>query len=212
MPEEISQIPTYKLNPNSTEPPKTSNSSKTRFFVFGLLAIILIIGVATLAYLWGKGTFNNQEKSDSTQNTISKSADLGKEFKANSGITIVLEEVKLDSNFEKEKDVYEQYLKKIATQSSQPNEEPEYLNQNKLDLKIAFKNKNKGSATYNPGFFRLKDSEDNQYEATFKGDPLAIYGVNSGETTRVHIYFTVPDSEKKFKLIYQNVTIEFTIS
>lgn len=208
MSEEISQVPNQ---PTSTNTPTPKKSNRTQLLLIGILGIVLIITIGVVAYLWGNGAFTNEKSAETNQATTPKTKVIGEEFTANSGVTIVLEEAKLDSSFEKKKKDYQDYLAKIATQSSQPLEKPEWLDQNKLDLEIAFKNKNEIAASYNPARFRLKDGEDRQYQAEFKGDPLTIYGVNQGETTRVNVYFTVPKSEKNFKLIYEDVIIEFGI-
>lgn len=208
MPEETSQTPDQSVSANIPTPNK---SNKTQLILIGILVTALIVVVGVAAYLWGSGAITKEKSVESPQVTKSQSKDIGKEYTANSGVTIVLEEAKLDANFEKKKKELREYLEIIATQSSKPIDEPESLKQNRLELKIAFKNKNEITATYNPGRFRLKDSDDRQYETEFDGDPLAINGVNSGETTKVNIYFTVPSNEKDFKLIYENVTINFSI-
>ena len=82
---------------------------------------------------------------------------------------------------------------------------------NQLVLLIAFKNKNEQSVSYRLTWFRLKDSMDREYEVEFQGDRLGARPLNPGETTKVGIYFTVPEDETEFKLNYSNITIDFFI-
>ena len=88
------------------------------------------------------------------------------------------------------------------------------MSQNKLLLTVAFTNTNDSkSAKITPGDLRLKDSDDKQYQPEFEtnpANPSYTVSLNSGETTKFDVYFTVPSSQNQFKLIYQNVNIDVT--
>ena len=119
---------------------------------------------------------------------------IGDEVKSNSGLTLTVEKVWLDSVFAKGK--------AASTQSQ-------------INVQVIFANKETIPGSYTASMFRLKDSKNQEYKvflnASKEYQALSSGAVLSGETTKGGISFVVPKAEKSFRLIYENAVIEFSI-
>jgi hypothetical protein len=201
-------IPNQNLPPVAPEKPKMFQFTRTKLIIIGISVCAALVLVGILGFFIGKGTNNNPPSKEITATKNSSSAN---ESQTKDGISVKLSSTKLDTAFENQKEEYRKYWNS-TTSSARPSSQPEFMSQNKLLLTVAFTNTNDSkSAKITPGDLRLKDSDDKQYQPEFQTD-LKGYTVslNSGETTKIDVYFTLPSSQTQFKLIYQNVTIDVT--
>lgn len=221
MPEESADITTGASNKEvPTKTPKMLTFSKTKFLVFTLLLVLLVLGALVGSYFLGKASVKEEVVSKEEQNEEIKEeipdlieADLGEEVTAKNGIAIKLEQAKHDAVFEKQKEESKSYYEKNSSQSAYL--DSDYFKQSSLVLRISVTNTTDKVSPYSPSSFRLKDSKNNQYTSGFgfEGDTSqpATSNLNPGETTKLTITYIVPTAEKNFTLIYENVVIDFTL-
>ncbi len=226
MPEESApnqSEPTKKevnLDASAKPVPKTLTFKKTKFIILLLISLLLAMAAIIGSYLLGQDSAKDEvvvkkeevkDKKEDIPDLVE--AELGDEVKAKNGIAVKLEEAKHDAAFEKQKEDNRKYYEKNASQSAYLDQE--YLKQSSLVLKISVKNTTDKVIYYSPSSFRLKDSKDNQYTSGYGyegGTPQSSsFALNSNETTKLSVSYIVPTSEDDFKLIYENVVIEFSL-
>jgi len=203
-------IPNQSLSSVVPQKPKMFQFTKTKLVIIGISVCAALVLVGALGFVIGKGTNNTTPSKESTSTKSSSSVN---EYQTKDGISVKLSSTKLDPTFENQKEDYKKYWKS-ATTSPSPSSVPAFVSQNKLLLTVAFTNNNDSkTASITPGALRLKDSDDKQYQPEFQTNltnPGYTVSLNSGETTKIDVYFTVPSNQTQFKLIYQNVTIDVT--
>lgn len=189
--------------------------SRTNFIGVVLLLIVLFAAGLFLAYSFGQTNGKSSTTALEKKETPVKKEEPGvqtvginEEVTVNSGITIKLEEAMYDKAYEQQKNESKSYYEKNASQSAYL--ESDYFKNSNLIIKVLLDNQTKKAVSYSPSSFRLKDSKDVQYVASFEGDKQ-VYGLNPDEKTRTSLSYIVPTTEKSFRLIYENAVIEFTL-
>lgn len=203
------------LDKNSQKP-KQLIFSKTKFIVISIALILLILAEIPVFYVLGSNSAKSSnsgqiEKTETkkTQNEPDvKNVGIDEEVVVKSGVTLMLEEAKHNDSYEQQKNESKSYYENNASQSAYLNSD--YFKNSQLDLKISLNNTTKEAISYSPSSFRLKDSQDVQYVASYEGDKQ-IYGLNPDEKTRLTLSYIVPTSEKNFQLVYENAVIEFKV-
>lgn len=220
MPEEVEP---GKKEVTLNKTPSSVTFSRNKFFVSLVLGILFLMAAVSGSYFLGQDSVKDEvvAKKDSADEKNSKeeeipdliTAKLGEEVKAKNGIALELEEAKHDATFEKQKEESKRYYEKNSSQSAYLDQE--YFKQSSLALKISVKNTTDKVVYYSPSSFRLKDSRDNQYTSGYGyegGSPQTNSStLNPDEITKLSVSYIVPTSEKEFRLIYENVVIEFGI-
>lgn len=204
------------LDKNSQKP-KEIKFSRGKFIGLTAVFFIVLLLVAFGSYYLGvEGEKNSKagqiEKKETkkveTNEPGVETVEMNEEVTVKSGITIKLEEAKYDATYEKQKNESREYYEKNASQSAYL--ESDYFKNSQLNLKVSLENLTKKAVSYSPSSFRLKDSDDVQYVANYEGDKQ-VYGLNPDEKTKITLFYNVPTSEKKFRLIYENAVIEFSV-
>ncbi len=215
MPEETTEVKTVEVE--KPEENKSFTFKKTKFTTYSLLAVVIAIVGIVVAYVVGydSGASSNEptlevkkddsKKTEKVEDVIE--AELGEEVKVKNGITIKLEEAVIDKNYENQKEEQKK-LYDSATQSAYL--ESDYFKYSYLKVRVSLNNGNKATVSYNPGDFRLKDSEDVQYVYS-SGEERSLYNLTPNETTKISLSYYVPSEEKSFKLIFDNAVISFKI-
>ncbi len=204
------------LDKNSQKP-KEIKISKTKFV--GFLIIFIVGALLEIPGFYYLGVQNEKNKSlgqiekketrkVETNEPGVETVEINEEVTVKSGITVKLEEAKYDAAYEKQKNESKTYYEKNASQSAYL--DSDYFKNSQLNLKVSLENLTKKAVSYSPSSFRLKDSDDVQYVANYEGDKQ-VYGLNPDEKTKITLLYNVPTSEKKFRLIYENAVIEFSI-
>lgn len=225
MPEEQNNSPVENSEEATTSVVDLDKSAKqskivkipqTKLIIAICATILLFIAGLVLAYNTGQtnGKSSNaaalekketpKEKEEPGVETVG----INEEVTVKSGITLKLEEAKYDEAYEKQKNESKSFYEKNASQSAYL--DSDYFKNSNLTLKVLLQNKTKKAVSYSPSSFRLKDSKDVQYVASFEGEKQ-VYGLNPDEKTRTNLSYIVPTSEKSFRLIYENAIIEFTL-
>ncbi len=223
MPEETAQeMPAAPKVVDLNKTPKQVQITQKKLIVVAIALALLFLITMISAYYIGvqsgtelkvakekNGTVAT--KSAQKKQTNEQTATLGEKVSVESGITIQLTEAKIDEQYEQSKQEQKDYYLKTASHSAYLNSD--YFHQSNLLLKITLTNNNKSIITYNPADFRLKDSQDNQYVTPYlgEGQKVNFYSLNPSETTKITTSYIIPDSEKSFKLIYENAVIRFSI-
>lgn len=201
----------------TSQKPKEITISKVKFFSILFVLLLLMVLEIPLFYSLGdangknsnSGTVEKKEvKKDETKDPGVTTVGMNEEVTVNSGITIKLEEAKYDETYEKQKNESKEYYEKNSSQSAYLSSD--YFKTSQLNLKIALNNKGKIAGSFSPSRFRLKDSDDVQYVANFDADKQ-VFGLNPDEKTKITLFYNVPTTEKKFRLIYENAIIEFSL-
>lgn len=219
MPEETPQQPAV-VNLNNPQQKKIE-LSKTKFWLLiGGFVALLIAGIIG-SYVLGQQTAKNNQpvvakKETKTEDQTKKEADIktigmDEEVTVKSGITLVLTDAKIDQVYEQQKKEQKTFYEKYSSDSAYL--KSDYFTSSNLIVKVSLTNGGKVATSYNPSSFRLKDSKDNQYSygGVAEGEKTPIYSLNPGETTKLSLSFTIPETEKKFSLIYENAVIKFQI-
>ena len=204
------------LDKNSQKP-KEIKISKNKFV--GFLIIFIVGALLEIPGFYYLGVQNEKNKSlgqiekketrkVETNEPGVETVEINEEVTVKSGITVKLEEAKYDAAYEKQKNESKTYYEKNASQSAYL--DSDYFKNSQLNLKVSLENLTKKAVSYSPSSFRLKDSDDVQYVANYEGDKQ-VYGLNPDEKTKITLLYNVPTSEKKFRLIYENAVIEFSI-
>ena len=200
-----------------TQKPKLIAISRGKFIGFIALFLVVLLVVGYGSYSFGvqseKNSKSGQIEKKETKKTETnepgvETVDINEEVTVKSGITVKLEEAKYDAAYEKQKNESKEYYEKNSSQSAYL--ESDYFKNSQLNLKVSLENLTKKAVSYSPSSFRLKDSDDVQYVANYEGDKQ-VYGLNPDEKTKISLSYNVPTSEKKFRLIYENAVIEFSI-
>ena len=201
--------------PNQPEG-KDFRFKKTKFFTYSVLSLVFALGLVVSSYFVGfdSGKSQNQpvltkttkEQIKKTDNVVE--ATLGDRVKVKSGIEIKLEEAVIDQNYENQKAEQKKYYASYASQSAYL--ASDYFKQSYLKIKVSLTNTNPTTISYNPGDFRLKDSQDVQYVYSV-GENKTLYNLTPNETTKISLSYYVPSDEKNFKLIFENAVISFVV-
>ena len=208
---------TQVLDSNEVPPQlKMVKISKTKLIVAILVVVLLFIAGLFLSYNLGQtnGKSSNSAALEKKETPAKKeepgvqTVGINEEVTVNSGITLKLEEAKYDETYEKQKNESKSFYEKNASQSAYL--DSDYFKNSNLIVKVLLNNQTKKAVSYSPSSFRLKDSKDVQYVASFEGDKQ-VYGLNPDEKTRTSLSYIAPTSEKSFRLIYENAIIEFTL-
>lgn len=217
MPEETAPVQsTVDLNPTSKK--IEFSRGKIWLLVSGFLILLFIGSIG--GYFAGQQSNKNEpiiSQKDTTKETDKENPDedvkivgIDEEVEVKNGITIKLEEAKIDTAYEQQKKDQKAFYQKNSSQSAYL--DSEYFTSSNLILKIVLTNKGKLETSYNPQGFRLKDSKDNQYVTGLdEGEKTTIYGLNPSETTKLSLSYIIPENEKRFELIYENAIIEFSL-
>lgn len=215
MPNDTTEIKTVEVE--KPQENKNLTFKKSKFFTYTVLAVLTAGVCVVVAYLVGydSGAASNKPAVESKKEVTKKvekvenviEADLGEEVKVKNGITIKLEEASIDQNYENQKEEQKK-LYDSATQSAYL--ESDYFKYSYLKVRVSLTNANKATVSYNPGDFRLKDSEDVQYVYS-TGEDRSLYNLTPSETTKISLSYYVPSEEKSFKLIFDNAVISFKL-
>ncbi|HSX58144.1 MAG TPA: DUF4352 domain-containing protein [Candidatus Saccharimonadales bacterium] len=210
---------TLDLDSTKPEPPKTITFKKTKFFIFLSLGILLALAAIIGSYFLGQNSVKNDVVAKKDEAVAKKEeipdvveVNLGEEGTAKNGIAIKLEEAKIDQVYESQKEESKKVIQRTSTNSAYL--DSEYYKTSNLLLKVSLRNTKDKALSYSQADFRLKDSEDNQYTTSgaYEGQSTpTLYTINPGETTKLNQAYIVPTSEKSFKLIYQNVVVDFSL-
>jgi hypothetical protein len=213
MPVETASVPAEQKK-DPSQAPKTFTFQKTKFVILSVAMLLLFLAALAGSYFLGQDSVGKDvvvKKEDSNKEEKVEDlieAGLGEEVEAKNGIAIELQEAGHDQAYEKSKEETKKYYEKNASQSAYL--DSEYLKQSSLVLKISVKNTSDKVAVYSPS-----SSKDNQYTSGFgyEGDApkVTTSNLNPSETTRLSVSYIVPTAEKNFKLIYENVVIEFSL-
>jgi len=217
MPEETTETKTVELE--KPQESKTFTFKKSKFFTYTIILVLIALAGVSAAYFVGydAGKSGSEPSLQKTTKVESKNeekienlieAELGDEVKVKNGITIKLEEAVIDQNYENQKEESKKYYENNATQSAYL--ESDYFKYSYLKVKVSLTNENKVTVTYNPGDFRLKDSEDVQYVYS-TGEEKTLYSLTPGETTKISLSYYIPSEEDSFKLIFDNALISFKL-
>lgn len=200
----------------STTHPKIVKIPQTKLIIAIFSGVLLFIAGLVFSYNVGQtnGKASNKAVLEKKQPVREKeepgvvTVGLNEEVTVKSGITLKLEEAAYDKTYEKQKNDSKFFYENNASQSAYL--DSDYFKNSNLIIKVALENKTTKAVSYSPSSFRLKDSDDVQYVASFEGDKQ-VYGLNPEEKTRTSLSYIVPTSEKSFRIIYENAIIEFSL-
>ncbi len=219
MPEEtpIESTETKTVEIEKSKVNKTLSFKKSKFITYTILAGMVALSGIIISYMVGydSGSAANKPTVESSKEKTEKEekeeglidAELGDEIKVKNGITIKLEEASIDQSYEKQKEEQKKYYNQ-ATQSAYL--ESDYFKYSYLKVRVSLNNTNKVTLSYNPGDFRLKDSDDVQYVYS-TGEEKTLYNLTPSETTKISLSYYVPSEEKNFKLIFDNAVVSFKL-
>ena len=121
---------------------------------------------------------------------------IGDEVKLESGLTLMVEKVWLDSAYAKSKAALPDKVQ--------------------VNVQVTFANEESNAFSYTPTDFRLKDSKGLEYKALLNASkeykPLVLGSLLPSANVTGGISFVVPKTEKSFKLFYEGAENEFNIS